>query len=358
MELFRYMYSDEANLTGSNVMGVLYLAKKYMVPLLADKCIEYLQDSVDPSNVFSILTFAQKYEEKTLVDQCWEVIDKQTEETVKSDGFVTIERSLLEAVVVRDSLTIEEIELFKAVDLWATKECERQGLEADGAVKRRVLGEKLLTALRFPTIEQKDFASVVLDSKILTPDEIVSIIKCLNSVSKAPVGFPETRRPGFKGNLQRCCTFRVLESFCSSKWLSEKVYVLDFSLDRDITFHGVCFFGRANGSYSIDLTVIDRSGKTVWGSASGQFSSERLQCQAGSYNGFEVLFNRGIVLVKNSTYGIKAKITGPPVWNLGGHCDSSSVICSGVTFTFKDTQKQRREYGGQFPELLFSQKSP
>ena len=34
LELFRYMYSDEVNLSGSNVMGVLYLAKKYIVPSL------------------------------------------------------------------------------------------------------------------------------------------------------------------------------------------------------------------------------------------------------------------------------------------------------------------------------------
>ena len=31
LELFRFMYSDEVNLTGSNVMEVLYLAKKYIV---------------------------------------------------------------------------------------------------------------------------------------------------------------------------------------------------------------------------------------------------------------------------------------------------------------------------------------
>ena len=52
LELFRYIYSDEVNLNGSNLMGVLYLAKKYMVPSLADKCTEYLQDNLDPSNVF------------------------------------------------------------------------------------------------------------------------------------------------------------------------------------------------------------------------------------------------------------------------------------------------------------------
>ena len=175
LELFRYMYSDEVILSGSNVMGVLYLAKKYMVPSLADKCMEYLEDNLDPSNVFSILYFGQKYEVERLLSRCWEVIDKESGELVKSDGFATIERSLLESIVIRDSLTIKEIELFEAVDLWATKECERQGLAVDGAVKRRVLGETLVKALRFPTMKHKDFASVVLDSGILTPDEIVPL---------------------------------------------------------------------------------------------------------------------------------------------------------------------------------------
>ena len=32
LELFRYMYSDEVILSGGNVMGVLYLAMKYIVP--------------------------------------------------------------------------------------------------------------------------------------------------------------------------------------------------------------------------------------------------------------------------------------------------------------------------------------
>ena len=113
LELFRFLYSDEVDLNRSNVMGVCYLAKKYMVPSLADKCTEYLQDNLDSSNVFDILSLAQKYEEKTLVDQCWKEIDEQTEEAVKSEGFVTIERSLLEEVLKRDSLNIHEVNLFK-----------------------------------------------------------------------------------------------------------------------------------------------------------------------------------------------------------------------------------------------------
>jgi len=165
LELFRYIYSDEVNLSGSNVMGVLYLAKKYMVPSLADKCAEYLQDNLHASNVFSILPQAQKYEEKNLVDQCWKVIDEQTDEAVKSDELATIERALFETVVERDTLNIEEIELFKAVNLWATKRCEEQGLPTAGSEKRRILGERIVKGIRFPVMTQHEFASVVLDCK-------------------------------------------------------------------------------------------------------------------------------------------------------------------------------------------------
>ncbi|KAL9969768.1 hypothetical protein ACROYT_G022025, partial [Oculina patagonica] len=126
LELFRFLYSDKVNLNPDNVMQVLYLAKKYMLPSLAEKCTEYRGKQLDASNVFHVLPDAQKYEEKDLVDRCWEVIDKQADEAVTSDGFVTIERSVLEELVERDSLTVKEVKLFKAVDCWATKECEKQ----------------------------------------------------------------------------------------------------------------------------------------------------------------------------------------------------------------------------------------
>ena len=74
-------------------MQVLYLVKKYMLPSLADKWSEFLHENLDASNAPD----AQKYEEFDLVDHCWQVIDKETDEAVKSDAFVTIEKPVLEA---------------------------------------------------------------------------------------------------------------------------------------------------------------------------------------------------------------------------------------------------------------------
>ena len=196
LELFRYLYSDEVNLNGRNVVWVLYLAKKYMVPSLGDKCCKFLRDVLSTFNVFHILPTAEKYQEKELIAQCWEVIDNKSEEAVKSDVFTTIEHSLLEAVVSRDTLTINEIELFKAVNLWATKKCEGQGLEAIGELKRRILGETVVKAIRFPVMKLQEFASVVPDAKILTPDEVINFFKFFSSAVAAPKGFLNSKRSG------------------------------------------------------------------------------------------------------------------------------------------------------------------
>ena len=204
LELFRYLYSDEVNLSGSNVLQVLYLAKKYTVPSLADKCKGFLQDNLRPFNVFQILTTARQYEEKSLIDRCWKVVDTETEASLKSNGFEIIEKSLLEEVVSRESMGIREVELFKACNRWAIEKCRKKGLAADGERKRRILGEQVIKAIRFPAMTQKEFADVVLDTKILTPEEIIILFKAFSSYSpQSATGFLHTPRHGC-GVIQRC----------------------------------------------------------------------------------------------------------------------------------------------------------
>ena len=176
------------------MLVVLYLAKKYMVPSLADKCSKYLQENLDPSNVFTILPFAQQHDNKILVDRCWKEIDERTDEAVNADGFEKIQRSLLEAVVSRDALTIKEVALFQAADRWATKQCEKQGLVADGQLKRRILGEEIIKSIRFPIMTAKEFADVVLDTNILHPNEITFLFKFFNSSVSSPLMFSKSPR--------------------------------------------------------------------------------------------------------------------------------------------------------------------
>ena len=354
LELFRYMYSDEVNLSGSNVMGVLYLAKKYMVPSLAEECLEYLQKNLEAANVFSILPSAQKYEENDLVERCWKVIDKDTDESVISEGFAAIERTLLEKVVIRDTLTINEINLFKAVDLWATKECERQGLEAEAGTRRRVLGDKIIKAIRFPIMKLEDFSNVVLTSNILTKEEIVSLVKHLTSVSESPTGFPDEKRFHSSREVHRCCRFR---SPPHGIWnYGSTADAIDFYADKDIKLHGLCFFGREHGTYSVNfnLTCVSPYSELMR-LENVSLRPKILQSKKYSYCGFEITFFKGVSLKKYTLYRLSALISGPS--SAKGRDGVSSVQCSGVTFTFKVSSPPSngtRIDKGQFPELLFS----
>ena len=353
LELFRYMYSDEVNLSGSNVMGVLYLAKKYIVPSLAEKCTEYLQDKLDPSNVFSILPAAQRYEEKSLVGRCWKVIDVQTEAAVKSDGFEIIEWSLLEAVVSRDTVTIEEVELFKAVDLWATKQCQTQDLAPSGEQKRSVLGEQIIKAIRFPVMKQNEFADVVLETKILTPDEILLFFKFYCSSLTYPTGFLETRRRA--SVIHRCGRF---QSVSTGLWdYMGKKDLLGFAVDKDIKLHGLCFFGSEDNSYTVTLEVKVSSDNSTLVSKTGTYFSKLLQYNSESYHGFEVLFDSAADLKKNTQYQIEALISGPS--STRGFRGFGTLRCSDVTFSFSAILDRSDSNGtdnnnGQFLEFLFS----
>jgi len=351
LELLRYMYSDELNLSGSNVMGLLYLAKKYMVPSLADKCTEYLQGNLDPSNVFSILPSAQKYDEKNLVDQCWKVIDKQTEKAVRSDAFVTIERSLLEEVVERDTLCISEVDLFNEIMQWATKESEKQGLVADGQVKRRILGEKIVKGIRFPVMTHEEFASVVLDSKILTLDEVTDIVKSLSSVRDVQVGFPVSKRAAGSG-LVRCFRFGAAKP----GWGNGNSEII-FSVNRNILFHGVYLFGSEGNDYSVNLTIKQLPDYATVVSTKGTFPS--LHHKSKNIWGFDVLLEPSVSLIKGNRYHIEADISGPK--SFGGRYGSIHVESSGVTFKFEDTLEKTNflpsrtgVQRGQLPEFIFS----
>ena len=349
LEMFRYLYSDKVNLSGSNVMQVLYLANKYMVPSLAEKCTDYLRRNLKASNVFCILPHAQKFEDKDLEDRCWEVIDKQTEEAVTSEEFVSVERSLVETVVKTEELNVKEVELFKAVDRWATEESRRQGITPDGESKRRILGEEIVKQIRFPLMSQQEFASVVIDSDILTLKEVGDLVKHYNGVLKSSLPF--VRAPRKDSSIVHRC--QRLLSFSFSWGYGPSPDCLIFSVSKPIMLHGVQHFGSEGSNYTVSTEVKDTTDGSSLVKQSGSYASE--EDKSCSYYGFSVKFDRPICLVKNKEYKLESFISGPASWY--GTKGQTSVECQGVVFTFRTSQDHSYRTGetvGQFPVLFWS----
>ena len=357
LEFFRYLYSDEANLTGSNVMHVLYLANKYMVPSLTEKCSEYLRENLSTANVFSILPHAQKFEDKDLEDRCWEVIEANTEEAVTSDDFVTLERSLIESVVKRERLTIKEVELFKAVDRWATKESERQGITADGESKRRIIGEDTVKGIRFPVMSEKEFVSVVLDCRILNIGEMSELMKYYNGVElTSPLPFIHTPRTDSTQLHQLICyRFSVYKSPGDS-WVysGESPDRIVLSVNKSVKLHVIQHFGSEGCQYTVSTEVNDTTNGFSLVMKTGSYTSERDLMHG--YFGFTVGFAPPLQLYEGTRYEVKSLIQGPLSWY--GTQGKPSLECGQVKFNFYNTNSGSNngtgQLGGQFSAFIFT----
>ena len=355
LELFRFIYSDEVELTGSNVMQVFYLAKKYLVPSLAEKCTEFLRQNLDASNVFTILPHAQKFEYKDLENRCWKVIEICTEEALASDDFVVAERSLVQSVVKSEKLNVREVELFKAVDRWAEKKIEKQGIVPDCNAKRRIIGEEILKEIRFPVMTEEQFVSVVIDSNILNMQEVVDMIKHYNQVLTSPLPYLQSRRIGvLKRRACRFTNFKPHPVAGASGWWqysSGNPDNLVLNLDKDVLLHGVQHFGREGCEYTVSMEIKDTTSTLV--RKSGTYSSEK-DLDHICY-GFDVLFDNPVILQSGRSYKIISEINGPPSWY--GEGGQTLVNFAGINFTISKSDGATNgtsEKGGQFPVFLFT----
>ena len=356
LEMFRFLYSDEVKLSGSNVMQVLYLAKKYLVPSLADKCTEYLREHLEASNVFSVLPKAQKFEDKDLEERCWEVIETHAENTLTSEEFVTLERSVVESVVKRERLNVKEVDLFKAVDRWATKEVERQGLTPDGVVKRRILGEETVKAIRFPVMSQKEFASVVVDCDILTKKEMGLMMKHYVGVGLES-SLPFIHFPRRTGLLHRVLFYRVARhsGTFGHGWRHSGVIkdALNLTVSKPVTLQGVQHFGCEGSKYTVSLEVKDTINGFSVVKQTGTYSSKKDETNV--YYGFDVMFDHPVCLERDKTYEIVSLVKGPPSWCVTDGKESDKV--QGIQFSFSSSAASVNGTdvkNGQFPALIFS----
>ena len=376
LEFFRFLYSDKVKLTGNNVMQVWYLANKYMVPSLFDKCTEYLCDNLTAFNVFCILTHAQIFGSKSLEDRCWKVIERWTEEAVTSDEFVTVERSVVESVVKREALNVNEVELFKAVDRWATKACEKESPIApnDGERKRRILGDEIVKAVRFTLMSEEVFMSEVAYSHILTIHEVQDMINYYRGVLQSPLPFMETARD--RTDHFRCNRFQKFNPPCSggNGWFSAGYYSvavpvqgsggdwsyngkaadrINFTVNKPIVLHGVQHFGSLDGNYTVSTEVKDTTHNSCLGKESGTYTSEKED--RNNYYGFDVLFDRPVSLEANKQYTLMSVIEGPLSWY--GAEGQMSAESGGVQFSFSDSDDDSNSTSvtkGQFPVIIFN----
>ena len=337
IEFLRYMYSDEVSLTPQNITGIVYLAKKYIVPSLVLKCTEFLEKNLSFENVFQNLVLAQRFDEKNLEKRCWEVIDNETKSCIQCDSFLNIDRATLACFLKRETLMIEELHLFRAVWRWAES---KQDSKLNGGQVRELLGDAIFY-FRFPAMTLTEFGQNVAVSGILTESEALDVFLHFSGVEheKEQKFSSVPRLPRMR--LIRCA--RYLEDFtCGSDdshetWSEE----LTFSVRKKIFLRGARLYAYSTPGrkFVAELTVRDDKLKSL-SSTKGMFVTQ----QGGKKNwlGFDVLLQNAVHIREGFIYNLKIFITG---WEgtkvrRNMRIPQSTGVAGGVQLNFEGTSTQ------------------
>ena len=365
-EFLSFVYCDEVHISEENVVQLLYLAKKYMVPSLHEKTRQKLGCMINVANVFEFLPSILQLDEDDLAQQCWKIIDFDTEQAINSEAFCDIDRDLLERVLERDELTIREVDLFRRVLDWANTREKPQEREGKDIHIRDVLGEKVIHLMRFPTMSFIEFNGLVSNSGVLTENEENTLAHFYHGFRQEPPrGFSE-RFP--RGQMFRCNRFSWVSSpeapampidksleDAHKKWnyVTGLVDSVTFSVQVPIIICGIRLFGNKDASHSVKLSIFQES-DSVYSmpfTTEGNFQSEEDMTEG--YYGFDMPVYPPYYLKNNSTVTVQVEMQGPESYfGVGGNL---SLDCEGVRFHFlnKRSPNGTTAMSGQFAEILF-----
>ena len=335
LEFLRFVYCDEVNLTSSNVLDVLYLAQKYIVPSLTAKCGSFLETQTNESNVFRILEEAKKFDEPKLEKQCWSFIDVNTSACVKSEALLTSSYDTLVSLLNRESLCVRELCLFAAVMRWAQAKCEGKGLEPTGSAMREILGNAV-KLIRFPAMLLPEFEQHVVPTGILSAKEEFRVRQCLSRVCPTPtMEFPRSIRAGtfLKSNMHHCFYLYYDTTTHISEDFAERAESLTFVADKNIYLKGARLFAnKVRGQkFSAGIRLLDENGMEL-AEEEGTFIVEG--CRDF---GFDILFKLPVLIWESWRHTIQVTIRGVGGTRVKRNLSApvTTVKSAGINFTFE-----------------------
>lgn len=354
VEFLRYLYSDEVHLTSGNVFELLYLAKKYIVPYLAENCCRFLEAELRENNVFRILEHARLFSETHLEQRCWKLLEAKTSACLRTEGLLWIAHDTLSSLLKRDSLTLVDGEcaVFKAAKRWATANCKVRGLEPTGQEMRRVLKDAI-NLIRFPMMPPRLFGEMVVGTGILSDKEVsqVYLFHKQGGIADPEMKFSSIPRGPLLQScnsdveLSRCYRYRENQTFPSSESFLSVSENLKFSTSKEVYFVGVRLYAHKDvgKKFSVQLRVSRCHGlKEEVASVRGTFKVGTLPGQLSNRLGFDVLVPKAFLVSREAQFNVKVTIVGTNETRASPNrgIPMKFVKCEGIEFKLEGQSRQ------------------
>ncbi|XP_031566559.1 BTB/POZ domain-containing protein 6-B-like [Actinia tenebrosa] len=347
-EMLLYVYSDEVNLTGSNVLQVLCLAERYMLPLLKEKCEAYLEKELKPEEVFHVLPHVrnEKVEQK-----CWDMVDSDAERAVSSESFLNVSKEMLGKVLGRDTMSIDKVVLLQAVEKWALNKLKEEGLEESMENKRALStwGRSDQTYSISTDVTEK-----VAEKVEIFKDTTTELVQTFSGLCPLKRSVSNNRKGSYKAKVIIPNTrFAKIRKPGGGRWsyLNGKSDAISFKVNKPLSLAGVRLFGDEGSTYHVNLALY-KSARPIK-HISSPFSTE--DEEKDGYYGFTIP-HKPVPLDPDVLYTIEATISGPCSYS--GFKGETTIAFEDIVITYhncsyKKSENQTSTEWGQFPTLEF-----
>lgn len=159
----RYLYCNDTEIHPHCLWDTVNAANKYQLPHLLKECERQLIDSLAVRNFCDYIEFNRLFELKRLQVRCLEFWDVQARSVVHTPAFESLSCDVLIQLISRDTLDLEEIQVFNACMRWTQK----QSMGHSKPIERsRNLLKTLLGEVRILDISEKEFVEGAVKSYI------------------------------------------------------------------------------------------------------------------------------------------------------------------------------------------------
>ncbi|KAJ6221627.1 hypothetical protein RDWZM_000172 [Blomia tropicalis] len=204
--ILKYIYTNEVTIKSVSVgLALFNAANSFCLTSLSKLCLTFLCNECNDENVLEIVTYFHYYlkhccelngtknvpdsdkandgkianlvdnEElllflNNIIIRCYTIIDYQARKIISSEEFANLTNDLVGNILWRDTLNISELEVFTAINQWASQQCKKTCKELTDRNRREVLGD-LLYYPRYLVMSEEDFNKGPYHSELLTDEE-------------------------------------------------------------------------------------------------------------------------------------------------------------------------------------------
>lgn len=196
-QFLQFFYLKEVVLSIEHIESVMTLCHKYEIDECLQFCSSFLMENLSIEELCFGYQLAMRYDLNDLKEFCKHEVSMNTEEILKTNGFLRCDWNVLNEIVENDKLNCREVVLLEACTFWARVSCEREGVNPNDNQNIRNQLKDVIYKIRFNRMSICEFLQYLNNWRPYGPynyDEVADIRSITTKATLTSTKFNRSNR--------------------------------------------------------------------------------------------------------------------------------------------------------------------